>query len=68
MHTSGRRVSPALGLAWAHYINSRCSWQDMRNLLGLTVIMLLHQLYPVKYIGHFTLYLAHICPMHCLNL
>ncbi|CAB4313817.1 unnamed protein product [Prunus armeniaca] len=32
---------PALGLAWAHCINSRVSWQDMSNLLGLIVIMLL---------------------------
>ncbi|BBH09234.1 hypothetical protein Prudu_021676 [Prunus dulcis] len=57
LDTSGRRVSPVLGLAWAHCINSRVFLADMSNLLRSTFVMLLQQAYVVKHKGHFTLYL-----------
>ncbi|BBH04834.1 homolog of X-ray repair cross complementing 3, partial [Prunus dulcis] len=49
LDTSGRRVSPVLGLAWAHCINSRVFLADMSNLLRSTFVMLLQQAYVVKH-------------------
>ncbi|CAB4273241.1 unnamed protein product [Prunus armeniaca] len=34
LHTSGRRVSPALGLAWAHCVNSRVFLSTHEHFVG----------------------------------
>ncbi|KAI5339340.1 hypothetical protein L3X38_018612 [Prunus dulcis] len=68
LHTSGRRVSPSLGLAWAHCINSRVFLARHEEYVGINSRNAPSPIYPIKHIGHFNLYLPHICPRHHLNL
>ncbi|CAL8088689.1 unnamed protein product [Prunus armeniaca] len=35
LHTLDRRVSPALGLAWAHCVNSRVFWTRHEESVGV---------------------------------
>ncbi|BBG93628.1 Putative disease resistance TIR-NBS-LRR class protein, partial [Prunus dulcis] len=68
LDTSGRRVSPALGLAWAHCINSRVFLArheqsievNIRNAPSTSICSQTHRTFHLVF--------AHIWPMHRPNL